>query len=274
MKISILLTTYNSSKYIREQLDSLLSQTFKDWNLYIRDDGSKDNTLEILEEYRSCDDRIILVKDKRGNLGAAHGFMELLATIDSDYYMFCDHDDVWLADKIEKSYNKMMECESKFNGPVLIHTDLLVVDQNLNVINSSYWKIVGLKPKVITSGKMIQVFNCVTGCTMFFNRKVKEISLPYHRLAPMHDWWIAIQTINHGGIISQVCESLIKYRQHESNEVGAKEVNISYYLSKIKNIKNTFRANLDKLSFLKEIGGIGPITFLYFKLYYNIIRKF
>ncbi|TJZ60105.1 glycosyltransferase family 2 protein [Sphingobacterium olei] len=274
MKLSILLTTYNSSRYLEQQLDSLIAQTFFEWNLYIRDDCSTDETLNIINTFCARDSRILSIPSNGTSLGAAKGFMYLLNKVESDYFMFCDHDDVWLTDKIEKTLAKMKSLESSHDGPIVVHTDLFVVNHNLEIVSDSYWRTVGLKPAIITKGDIIQVFNCVTGCTMMINKAAKLVSLPYNERAPMHDWWIAIQTIRRGGIIRQVNESLILYRQHDSNAVGAKEVNTGYYLKKIRNIKNTIQGNLERIRFLKEISGIGIGKYFYYKIYYNFVRKF
>jgi glycosyltransferase involved in cell wall biosynthesis len=274
MVLSILLATYNSSKYLKEQIESVQNQTVQDWRMYIREDGSTDDTLKMIADYQKSDSRIHIFSDGGKNIGAAKSFMKLLEHVKADYYMFCDHDDVWLPTKIEKSLQRIKLFElNNPHIPIVVHTDLLVVDEQLNVINKSYWKSVGLKPAVITSGEMIQVFNCVTGCTMLFNNLTKEVALPYNERAPMHDWWIAIQVIRNKGAVIQVEEALIKYRQHGTNEIGAKKVDANYYVAKIKNFRETIRQNVEKINFLKEIKGIGTFKYLYYKIYYNITRK-
>lgn len=269
--VVILLSTYNSSRFLKEQLDSIINQTYSNWVLIIRDDGSRDETIKIINEYKNIDSRINLYRDNLKGLGAAKSFMLLLENTDSDFYMFCDHDDFWMPTKIEKSLNLILKQDD--NLPLVVHTDLFVVDENLDLISDSFWKTVGLKPKLICNKEMIQVFNCVTGCTMLFNKKAKECSLPYNEKAPMHDWWIAIQTLKNNGKVIQINEPLIKYRQHGNNEVGAKEVNFNYFIKKIKKIRTVINDNLIKIRFLKEINGIGIYKYLFYKVYYNILRK-
>ena len=95
MKIDILMATYNGEKYLREQIDSILNQTFKDFNLIICDDCSKDSTWQILEEYQKKDSRIKIIKNEK-NLGYNKNFEKLLSFVKSDYFMLSDQDDFWL----------------------------------------------------------------------------------------------------------------------------------------------------------------------------------
>ena len=108
------MATYNGEKYLREQIDSILKQTFKDWKLIMRDDGSKDRTIEILNEYEKKDKRIKVLQDNKGNLGVAKNFEELLKNSSGEYVMFSDQDDYWMENKIEK-YIKVLEKLDKEN---------------------------------------------------------------------------------------------------------------------------------------------------------------
>ena len=101
-KVDVLLATYNGEKYLKEQIDSILNQTYQNINLIISDDNSNDSTRKILEEYKKIDNRIkIYLQDK--NLGYIKNFEFLLTKVESNYYMLSDQDDVWLPEKIEKS---------------------------------------------------------------------------------------------------------------------------------------------------------------------------
>ncbi len=142
MKIDILMATYNGERFLREQIDSILEQSFSDFRLLISDDLSKDNTREILNEYVKKDRRVIVFLQNK-NLGTVQNFEFLMQKVESKYFMFSDQDDIWQKDKIEKSLEKIEETKSD-----LVYTNLQVVDQNLNVVNPSYWKLKGFEKKI------------------------------------------------------------------------------------------------------------------------------
>ena len=135
--VSILLATYNGEKFLIEQLNSIINQSYEDWTLYIHDDGSSDGTIAIINQYCDQYENIIYLPDLIVHRGAAQSFMCLLEQVNADYYMFCDQDDVWLPYKIEKTYIAMQE--KPVDSPVLIFSDLVVVDSDLNIINKSFW---------------------------------------------------------------------------------------------------------------------------------------
>lgn len=99
-KVVILMSTYNGEEYLESQIKSILNQTYKKWQLYIRDDGSTDNTVNIIEKYCALDPRINFYNENsRNNVGVVHSFMELLENVEADYYMFSDQDDFWLKNR-------------------------------------------------------------------------------------------------------------------------------------------------------------------------------
>lgn len=222
--IQILLATYNGEKYLEAQLDSLLCQTYTDWKLIAHDDGSTDQTGEILRAYqRRYPDIIEILEDGLTFGNARDNFTHLLTVSTADYVMFCDQDDIWLPEKIAKTFYKMQELEYLHEDfPLVVHTDLLVVDESLDCIAPSMLDYQGLN-KSIDGLLQILVKNSVTGCTMMANREAIRVSLPILPSAVMHDWWIAANVIKQQGVVGFVDEPLIKYRQHSANSVGAKE---------------------------------------------------
>ena len=251
--ISILLSTYNSEKYLNEQIDSILKQSVTNWKLFLRDDGSTDNTLNIINQY--CEknkNKIELLIDNKGNLGVDKSFMYMLSEVESDYYMFCDHDDIWLPYKIEKTMEKMKATESDIiNKPVLIFTDLTVVDENLKIISSSMWRYSKTNPEYSKNIYYLSVSSTVTGCTMLMNKMVKEFTLPYPEEALMHDWWIALNVAYHG-VVDYIDESTILYRQHDNNRIGAEKTNKKHYLNKFFKLKKVINENVKVIKMLNK----------------------
>lgn len=230
--VDILLATYNGESFIREQIDSLLNQTYPDIRVIIRDDGSKDSTRLILEEYaQRRPDKIRLLFDGE-NLGAQQNFARLMEFARSDYIMFCDQDDVWKNDKVEKSLKEMRRLEAEFGKtvPLLVHTDLCVADKHLNEKSPSFWKYVKLNPKNDGLNRLI-VQNVVTGCTVLMNRALLELSTPIPKEALMHDWWVALAASAFGKI-GFVPEATIYYRQHGKNQIGAIKYSLYTLLKK------------------------------------------
>ena len=172
--IAVLLSTYNGENYIAEQIDSLLSQTFKDTRIFIRDDNSTDRTGLIIDEYVSKYPNKIKRVDKDGNnLGCGQSFMRLLENTQADYYMYCDQDDYWLPEKVEISYNKIKQIESENNAddkPVVVFSDAIIVDENLSVLYDSLWESNNRNPEYAKSFYKCAVYRqAALGCTMIFN---------------------------------------------------------------------------------------------------------
>lgn len=232
-KIDVLLATYNGEKYISEQIDSLLRQSNKEWKVIAHDDGSTDRTPEILREYQAnFPEKIILIEDGFKSGGAKNNFHHLLRFTDAPYVMFCDQDDVWLDNKIDVTLSRMMEEEYRLpESPILVHSDLKVVDECLSIISDSMFAYQRL-PILVETLDELMVQNNITGCTVMVNRKALEVSMPIPEAAIMHDWWIGCKVLQFGGRVSFVAEPLIKYRQHSSNAIGSKSINFFYYIKK------------------------------------------
>lgn len=219
LKVAVLMSTYNGADFILDQLKSLKDQSYNEFDLYVRDDGSSDNTINILNDFEGLS--IKIVKDNLGNLGPAGSFMALLSKVNSDIYFFCDQDDYWLPDKINKSLNLI----SKNNDvPCIVHSDLILVDSKLNFLNNTFHQVDRVDPKLLVMTNKLYVQNCVVGCTLVFNEKMKKIALDKYQIGidvvAMHDWWIAILAKNFG-LILFLDEPLILYRQHHKNVSGA-----------------------------------------------------
>lgn len=219
--IDILMATYNGEKYLAAQIDSIMGQSFQNFQLFIRDDCSTDATPKIIKEFtKKFPSKIISLPAER-NLGIIANFSALMEASESPYIMLSDQDDIWEKDKIEKTIAEMSALE-KCHGseiPLLVHTDLRVVDHNLQLIDPSFWRHMKLTPDSSHTVQKLILQNVVTGCSMLMNKKLLEMSLPIPKEAMMHDWWLALVAAAFGKI-SCVKTPTILYRQHNNNALG------------------------------------------------------
>ena len=214
-KIDILMATYNGEKYLAEQLDSIINQTYHNWNLLIRDDNSTDRTLEIIQDYQKKDNRIKLLKDNKGNLGIVKNFEELLKNSESEFIMFSDQDDIWVENKLDM-YLKMIE-KIKNKG-FMIHSDAILFDKNKsNILKDTF-----ISKKAINKGLENVFFNYfVQGATILISKEIKNFILPFPKEVYLHDRYIhLISELFFERIF--VNKALIYYRQHGDNQIGAK----------------------------------------------------
>lgn len=275
--VAICMATYNGDKFIDEQIQSILNQTVRNWILFIRDDNSKDYTVQrirrFIEQYPM---KIVLIDDPTLVGGSSKkNFSSIVQWIknnyDFNYFMFADQDDYWLPDKIEKTLSTMKHVEEKTTGPVLIHTDLKVVDSKLNELGSSFFRYRSLDPNVKDLNHLL-IQNNTTGCTMMWNKALNDIvSLSDDKVA-MHDWWLAIAACCFG-TIEYVKDATILYRQHETNVVGATRVNtLSFIIMRLmgkNHVRETLKLSVDQagafLEFYKDM--LNPEQ-------YNVISSF
>lgn len=244
--ITILMAACNGQNYIAEQIESILRQTERGWKLVIQDDCSADSTFAIAEEYsQKYPERIRAVRRKTPSGSAQNNFFSMLQFADSEYTMFCDDDDVWLPKKIQNTLLEMRRLEKTYgpDKPLLVHTDLRVVDSRLNSVANSMARMQKLGPNRKSLNHLL-VQNNVTGCTMMVNRRLRELAvrqgLP--RQAVMHDWWFALiaSSLGKTGFVSRPA---ILYRQHSKNQVGAKNAgSLRYNFSRLKNSAETRRS--------------------------------
>ncbi len=210
--IAILLSTYNGEKHLCEQLDSIIHQSYKNFRIYIRDDGSTDNTTQIIQEYeRKYPQHIIPIRDTKGNIGVRKSFETLMKKAKADYYCFCDQDDYWEPEKLQVYVDAL-----KKDIPHLFFCNMEVVDSFLNHSNSNFLKENYFSEKDI---KNIMFRGYIPGCAMAFNDLLKQLYLSYEFKNGLHDTniYILAQLLGYVNYTEQI---LIKYRIHDSNTIG------------------------------------------------------
>ena len=226
-KVQILMSTYNGEEYIREQLDSILTQSYPDVDILIRDDGSSDDTFVILKEYEELHQNIRAYQGK--NLGVNRSFFELLreSNTEAAYIGFCDQDDYWLPEKIEKAVRRLERME----GPALYCGAKTLVNENLEPFKAQQNS--HIKPGF---GNAVIESIC-SGCTALMNRELADIirtRLPEDVIH--HDWWCYMAAAYLGSIYYDE-KSYIYYRQHKSNEVGASGTTLGMIKAKARDLK-------------------------------------
>lgn len=246
-RVTILMSTYNGEEYLKEQLNSLLNQTYKNIEILIRDDGSSDNTLEILKKYSESYDNISFYTGK--NLKPAKSFLDLIKKAEkSKYYAFSDQDDVWDKDKIEIAI-KMLEKEDD-NLPKLYFSNTKLVDKNLNELKNIR-KI--HKDKLNIGNALIE--NVATGCTVVFNDKLiellKKINFDDIENGFMHDSLAYRICFATGNVIFDEIPH-ISYRQHENNAIGNSSNIFDKIKKRKKSLKNTLNLRSKMSKFILE----------------------
>lgn len=252
-KLCVLLASYNGEKYIKDQLDSIINQTYKNWKLVIRDDGSKDKTVPILNEYKKKDERIKVLEDSKGNLGFLKNFEELLFNVDEEFVLFSDQDDFWLKNKLEKFVEKISKLDEEIlSKPLLIHCNSSVCNSRLEVLKKEF-----LDSKLVKEKNSNTYFfeYMVQGATIMVNKEMIKESIPFLKNVTLHDRYFHLLSQFLGTRIF-IDESLVKYRQHERNEIGAnkgvleKIMNKKYFYVEdrklIEEIKGKYKKQLRK----------------------------
>lgn len=235
-KVQILMSTYNGEKYVEQQIESLIQQDHKNLEILIRDDGSTDNTVSILEKYSAQYPNIKVIKGV--NKGVISSFFELVlnASGEADYFAFCDQDDFWKQSKVSRAVS-LLEKENP-SVPLLYFSRLDIVDEKLQFLKHSQ-----IPPQGATlENALIQ--NIATGCTIVFNKTMLQLfksHVPDTKKVTMHDAWFYLLGTAFGKVIYDE-QSHLLYRQHSSNTLGMSDNKLKSALIRYK----TFKKNGDK----------------------------
>lgn len=225
-KVAILLSTYNGEKYLREQIDSILNQTYDNFELIVRDDGSKDSTVEIVKEYMEKSDKITLLVGK--NLGFIKSFFELLKHSDADYFSFADQDDIWLPNKIELAVNSLNKLDD--TKPNMAFSNVDYYDTEMNFMGNGDSK--DKKPYFLNS-----LYECINqGMTMVINKTARDYIIKnIPEKCFFHDWWTYMICTAFGNVVQDDVVT-VKYRRAKTNATVEGQGKITLLMWRIKKL--------------------------------------
>lgn len=225
-RIHIACSARNAGHYLDEFLDSLVGQTHGDWVLWIRDDGSSDDTWDRIEQWRAREPRIVWSERGAESLGSARAFGRVLAQLprDAEAIATADADDVWMAGRLERTLAEITAENGgerqRTAGPILVHSDLTVVDSELRVLAPSFWRSERIDP-ADCSVRSLAIQNVAVGPTLLFNGALLAELQEIPQEAKHQDWWIALVAAVTGRLVA-VAEPTVRYRQHGANTAGAR----------------------------------------------------
>ncbi len=257
-KVQILLATYNGEKFLPEQLDSIINQEYKLWEILIHDDGSFDNTMSILKKYqKNYPKNIKLLIDQKIFSSASKNFFHLIEnrSKEANLYCLCDQDDIWHKKKldiiIERYHSK------DYKKPLLIHSDLSLIDSEGKLLKKSHNKLINFQKNFVTKETCLY-YNPVPGCAMTINSSLAD-KIYYSKYMVMHDWWILLSAINANTSIVYINFPLVKYRQHMGNVLGYKKINIFILIIRLffkipQYFKNVKKAHAQSKQFCNQSG--------------------
>ena len=268
--VSIVVPVYNVIQYLDVCMKSILNQTYQRIEVILVDDGSTDGTKAILDEYAEKKDNFVVL-DYPSQKGASNNFFSLLKRVDASYFFFADQDDVWMSNKMEKCLARMQQIEkSTISKPVLVCCDACVTDEKLKVVSPSLWERSGAHPEFLTNFNESAATPFVTGCTMLLNKAAKESVLwNVTEKATMHDAFITLCVFKACGIVEPIRESLMYYRQHGENTLGAYSKENSRLMYKLKHLKYVLKKDMALLRMLNALGYGSFFKFMKYKFVYR-----
>ena len=258
-EVTIVMSVYNAEKYLEQQLQSLTIQTYQSWRLLVRNNGSNDQTLSILEQFQNqhSKERVHIVNTTKNINKVYKSFAMLVDQVNTHYIMLCDGDDFWLPEKIKDAVNAISNMEDIHSSevPLLYHTDLTLVDHNLSPTSISMWRAQRLNPKRKRAIKCL-IHNHAIGNTFIFNQALKEKAKLRPESLIMHDvFYLIIASLY--GVVSSSERSHMLYRQHGNNICGG----VQFY--RLNNLQNKFHPAYIQLAIEQKCELAGQILTLH-----------
>lgn len=208
--VSIALATYNGSRFLREQLDSIYAQTWPNFEVVAGDDQSVDGTAAILEEYRLSHGLRYEINEQ--NLGFVRNFESVFSRCSGEFIALADQDDIWLPEKLEILLNGIGEAS-------LVYSDATLIAEDGKELPGSLIGTSGVNPVTGNAFEYFVCNACVTGCTALFHRSLLDVALPIPQCEMYHDWWLAVVASRLNGV-AYLDAQLTRYRQHGANDTG------------------------------------------------------
>lgn len=224
-KVAVIMSTYNGEKYVAEQLESILHQTYSNIEIVIRDDGSRDNTVNIIKKYQKKYKNIKLYEGE--NVGFVKSFFKLLKLADADYYAYADQDDIWIEHKIRLAVNSLNKLDNTKPNMAFGNSDYY--DENMKFLSKG--------PRIKKYNFLTALFSCVAqGMTMTVNRKARDMIIEnMPKSCFFHDWWTYLICIGMGNVV-HVDETVVKYRRRKENATSEGQGYIRLLIWRINNL--------------------------------------
>ena len=234
--IEVVLPTYNGAAFLRQQVASIDQQTLRPQRLLVRDDGSSDGTQALLVELQRQYGPWLVLLPADGNLGCTGNVNRLLEASRAPYVALADQDDLWKPEKLADSLALMRRLEQRWGAqrPLLVHTDLELVDAQAAPLGTTFMRCQRLDPRR-TAPQHLAFTNVVTGCTVLVNRSLLERALPIPSAALMHDWWLAL-VASCLGTVGWLPQPTVLYRQHGGNVLGAQGLGPAYWSRRLRQL--------------------------------------
>ena len=233
-RLSVAMCTYNGARFLAEQLESMAAQTRLPDELVVCDDCSTDGSVEILKSFARHSPFAVRLEINENNLGSTKNFEKAIGTCQGEVIALADQDDIWYSNKLERIAAVFADRASVG----VVFSDAEIVDENRVALGYRLWRSVGFSParrKDLSNGRGTQVLlnhNVVTGATMAFRSKFKDLVLPIPENC-VHDGWIAL-LISVFADLALIHEPLVRYRKHAAQQIGPLDHSISERIARTK----------------------------------------